>query len=214
VASIPVESSGNNSFTPFNNRINPPNSNARYRCHFALQYLDELEKGKNGPAFSLTSFANQNIPTTYALRYTSFARSSVQSVASSTSAPASRATSSHTTEQPSASDAQTLSSNNSSTGLSPGAVVGIAVSAIAGVLALLILGFIVWRNKRKVDVLQSKTSAGYGVRNPNSQGVQSSSAVQGDFPILKQTYAIEMQAQPYQTPPQELPGSNVVPGTR
>jgi hypothetical protein len=215
VADIPVGSSGNNSFTPFNNKVNPPNPNARYRCYFDLNYLDELQKGRNGPGSSLTSFTNQNIPTTYALQYTSFARSSSQSVASGTSTPASSAVSgTNAANQPTTSNAQTLPSNNSNSGLSSGAKAGIAVGAIAGILILLGLGFIVWRNKRRVDNLESRISAGYGVGNPNSQGVQTSSAVHDDLPVFRQTYAMEMQAQPDQAPPPELPRSNVAPPKR
>ncbi|KAF2821198.1 hypothetical protein CC86DRAFT_110373 [Ophiobolus disseminans] len=156
-ANKPVPTTGNATYSPFFdsdlNRDWKPNR--PFHCHADLNYENEKDKGTNGPGFNVTSISSRKA-TTYALQYTTDgsppdgnARITIASshLASTTTNPAATATSTTSTSpSPPADDS----------GLSRGATAGIAMGVVAGICALASLAFMVWRNKRKVDKLQSR----------------------------------------------------------
>ncbi|KAH3947237.1 hypothetical protein HBI56_138090 [Parastagonospora nodorum] len=220
-ANIRVATSGNTSFSPSIDIKVPRDWTQAYNCHFDLNYRDSYKSAVNGPIFNITSIASQQT-TTYALQSTtalspsdasrSIATSttgsnSVNGQPSATNAPSISMTIDGTS-QPTASQTDSEALSKSKEGLPMGEKVGISIGAIAGSIALLALGFMVWRNKRKVDALNSQLSgaqdAGYGF----SQNTDALLPV-WNTGTFKQTVAMELEPEPYRAP-QELEGSNVV----
>ncbi|KAF9695982.1 hypothetical protein EKO04_006043 [Ascochyta lentis] len=128
-----------------------------YSCHFELIYSNEEQQGIVGPDLNITSRAGETIATTFARRATqvgttatptptslSSAMSLVSQTASSSSSPT--ATSSSSPATPSAND----------NGLSTGAKAGIAIGAIFAVVAVAAIGYLFYRNHRKLRELESR----------------------------------------------------------
>jgi hypothetical protein len=195
-------------FTPAKNSNLDKDSERLYQCHFDLNYADTVNSNINGPNINVTSIAQQ--ATTYALQYTSAPQVSSGSIHVAATSSASISSTSRATNQPSTptsngatnSTLQDSNSGNDDKGISPGAIAGIAVGAVAGVLVLLTLGFMVWRNKRKVDDLQAMLAKPQGAE---MEGTSASPRYENPRP--KDTYAMELA--PNEPPPQELPGSAV-----
>ncbi|KZM22783.1 hypothetical protein ST47_g6047 [Ascochyta rabiei] len=126
-----------------------------YSCHFELIYSNEEQQGVVGPDLNITSRAGETVATTFARRATqvgsivtptstslSLAVSSISHTASSSSSPTA-------TSSPSASVAPPAGDN----GLSTGAKAGIAMVAIFAVIALAAIGYLFYRNHRKLKEL-------------------------------------------------------------
>ena len=221
-AKLPVDVIGNVTYSPEKNATGRPwNANRPFDCHADLLYENDGSKNINGPLFNITSIAGQTIATTYAAQYTTTGLPPHVTAASSTSTPSATPTGS---PSPSA----TPPPPPSDSGLSTGATAGIAVGVIAGVGALAFLGFMVWRNKRKVDKLQSRIPGDDMDHYSKPQGVEVAQPYQDDVhqgayaPTTKyameadnrqsvyagnDTAAAPVELEPLQ-PPQELPGSN------
>ncbi|EAT86919.1 hypothetical protein SNOG_05855 [Parastagonospora nodorum SN15] len=175
----------------------------------------------NGPIFNITSIASQQT-TTYALQSTTALSPSdaSRSTAASTTRPNSvngqpSATKTPSisrtidgTSQPTASQTDSEAPSESKEGLPMGTKVVITIGAIAGSIALLALGFMVWRNKRKVDTLQSRWSDDQRVGYTSPHDTDALPSV-WNTDTFKQTIAMELEPEPYRAP-QELEGSNVV----
>jgi hypothetical protein len=108
-------------------------------------YANTIGGGSVGPGMRITSVSGSK-PTTYALQTTDTNPSS--GPISSKSLP----TIASITNPPSATSTPLSSKSGSSTG----AIAGIAVGVVVGSVALLALGVMLWRTKRKVDSLQSQ----------------------------------------------------------
>jgi len=178
-----------------------------------LNYRDAYKSAVNGPIFNITSIANRE-PTTYALQFTAAistgdaSRSAAASITGSNSVNGqSSATTTDGTSQPTALETKSAASDERER-LPVGAKIGIAIGAIAGSIALFALGFMVWRNMRKVDILNSRLSSAQdaGYASPRNTGALPPVWNTGTW---KQTVAIELEPEPYRAP-QELEGSNVV----
>jgi predicted lipid-binding transport protein (Tim44 family) len=109
----------------------------------------------------VTSNANQ-APTEYALSYTSTPQPTSQT-------PSVTSALSSTTTQPQ-NPSNIVGSGNG--GLSAGVITGAAIGSLVGVIALVGLGLMVWRNRRKMNKLESEMQ-GRGNVFDKPQGVES-----------------------------------------
>jgi hypothetical protein len=188
-----------------------------------LMYENKDLKNINGPTFSVTSVANVDAKT-FQRDVTSTNRPTSTGTPSTSTLPGTTtATSTPTNAAP------TLPPQPVDNGLSTGAKAGIAVGTVAAVAALLLLGFLVWRNKKKVDKLQSRLPDDNYDQYSKPQGVAVAQPYQDEVSELAYAppttkYAMEAdQAQPTHRgtaaapvelenmtapAPQELPGSS------
>jgi hypothetical protein len=195
-------------FSPAKNSRLEKDSQRLYQCHFDLNYADIVNSNINGPSINVTSIAQQ--AGTYALQYTSAPQVSSGSTRAAATSSASVSLTSRATDQPSSQTSNSVTNSNfqdsdprnDDKGISPGAIAGIAVGAVAGVLVLLTLGFMVWRNKRKVDNLQAMLAKPQG-----AEMAATSSPPRYENSRPKDTHAMELA--PHEPPPQELHGSDV-----
>jgi hypothetical protein len=187
-----------------------------------LMYANKDLNNVNGPTFSVTSVGSAQA-TTRERTVTMTNRPPSGSPSISTLPATTTATSTPTNAAP------TLPPQPVDNGLSTGAKAGIAVGSIAAVAALLLLGFLVWRNKKKVDKLQSRLPDDNYDQYSKPQGVAVAQPYQDEVSELAYAppttkYAMEAnQAQPTHRgtaaapvelenmtapAPQELPGSS------
>ncbi|KAH8725669.1 hypothetical protein GQ44DRAFT_796827 [Phaeosphaeriaceae sp. PMI808] len=144
-ANFSVPPTGNTSYSPFWNSGEGRDWNRLYVCHIDLNYENKVGKGINGPGLNITSVQGKQA-STYALKYTT------TGLAPSQKPPVTTIMTSFIMSEPS-----TLTSKPSTPTSAPprserfstGAVAGIAVGAIIGVIALVVLGLMVWRKKRR-----------------------------------------------------------------
>lgn len=147
--------------------------NRPFHCHADLNYENTFNKGVTGVGFNITSIASQKA-TVYAAQYTTTGDPPSGNTPNITTSPT-RPTNSTTqsTTQSTTTGSSTLSPPSSHS-LSAGGKAGIAVGVIAGVGAIALLGFMVWRNNRKVDHYAKpqgvEISSAYQDRSPHELG--------------------------------------------
>jgi hypothetical protein len=128
-----------------------------YSCHFELIYSNEEQQGIVGPYMNITSRANEQVATT-------FGRRATQVGSTATPTPSSFSTTVSSVSQTISSGAPTATRSAAATaepstggkGLSTGAKAGIAIGAIFAVFAIAGLGFLFYRNHRKLKELESR----------------------------------------------------------
>lgn len=129
-----------------------------YSCHFDLMWSDQQQQGIIGPSVNITSRAGETVETTFARRATQVGTtttptsSSLSSITSSVSQTGSSSSSPTATSSPSASGAPATDGS----GLSTGAKAGIAIGAVFAVIATAAIGFLFYRNHRKLKELESR----------------------------------------------------------
>jgi hypothetical protein len=166
-------------------------------------YTSALSSGVNGPKMSITSSSGPK-PTTYALKITTGLSSGVTASASpalSVSTP----TIASVTNPPSA----TGNAPSNKSGLSKGAIAGIAIGGVVGLVALLTLGIMLWRTKRKMSSLESRVPLANGDEYVKPQGVTAVPPYQkkdDHVHEMESTGLIELEPQ---QPPQELDGAMI-----
>ena len=169
-------------------------------CHFDLNYANEDGKGINGPVITMTSKADKGQPATF-----SKDGASAATVVTTVQAGASSSTTPSITGVPTLGASPTTISNSTppSTGISGGAIAGIVIGVLIGIIAALSLGFVLWRNHRKMKDIEKRMGGPTGHEETHElHGATAAS------PSPKYAYPapLEMESQ---HSPQELYGSDV-----
>lgn len=156
--------SGDTSYRPWDALESDTNNRTAkypYSCHFELIYSNEEQQGIVGPNLNITSRAGETVATTFGRRATqiqtvaSSTPTSLSSVVSTSSQPASPS-SSPTTDPSSSASAEPSSDDNS---LSAGAKAGIAIGAVVAAVAFAAVGYLFYRNHRKIKELEARAQA-------------------------------------------------------
>jgi hypothetical protein len=198
-----VDTNGETTYEASMNKNLGTNWAAPYSCHFDLNYEDANSRGFNGAPMYITSVPDMTAKT-HMLQRTTPSASLSKETPSNTIASLNSIIAS-----PTSSSTISNSAPSSKSGLSTGAKAGIAVGVVAGLIALLALGFMLWRTKRKVDTLSSRLPPDHGHDYVKPQGVEVAPAYhEGNVRPYEMQTTSPVELGPYQ-PPQELHGSTV-----
>ncbi|KAH6615005.1 hypothetical protein C7974DRAFT_379896 [Boeremia exigua] len=151
-----VFASGDTTYTPWDALESDTNNRTGkfpYACHFDLVYDKNQRSAVSGPNLNITSREGETIATTFGRRATQISTT----VPTSTSSSSVTSTVSQTASSGTATNSISPPPSVAKDGLSTGAKAGIAIGAVFAVIALAAVGYLFYRNHRRIKELEARS---------------------------------------------------------